>query len=431
MAAGVQSNLLPRIQQVFPKEDRALLLSSLLLQLILGLLFGHVYDQRINMATGYLVASGRDPYIPLDLTDVFKNPAFQGMTTIGYPPPWPVLLGFIYLCSYAIIPNLLLYNLAIKLPIILANLGLAYLVRGVLKDCGAEPAISRKAWIFMLFNPFLLYFTSAWGQFDSLVALLTLAALVLLDRKRLVISSILLALAISLKPTPMAVVLAVIVYLWGSPWKRLVRFMISFTLSMLAFCVLPFLIFRWDASPILHGWNAQFSVSGGMSLTTLYELFKGTYQLPGNWWLLGFAWIPAILLGLLWMKTGERGFVHLLKQSLAMILIFFLTRTWLSEQNLALILSMVLILTSLGVLPRLTLTATWVLPLIFTVFNTSPPQLLFPILPELMVKQLQWMDIYRSARLVIRMIVVIPIHVIGWWMVVLCLRKEKPLAHEN
>jgi len=92
---------------------------------------------------------------------------------------------------------------------------------------------------------------------------------------------------------------------------------------------------------------------------------------------------------------------------------------------------MVLILTSLGVLPRLTLTATWVLPLIFTIFNTSPPQLLFPILPELMVKQLQWMDIYRSARLVIRMIVVIPIHVIGWWMVVLCLRKGNPLPHEN
>ena len=340
------------------------------------------------------------------------------------------ILGFIYRCSYAIFHNLLLYNLAIKLPIILANLGLAYLVRGVLKDCGAEPAVSRRAWIFMLFNPFLLYFTTAWGQFDSLVALLTLAALVLLERKQLVISSILLALAISLKPTPIAVVLVVIFYLWGSPWNRLFRFLITFTLSMLAFCVLPFLIFGWDATPILHGWNAQFSVSGGMSLTTLYELFQDTYQLPGNWWLLGFAWIPAILVGLLAMKTGEHGFIHLLKQSLAMILIFFLTRTWLSEQNLTLILSMVLILTSLGVLPRLTLTATWVLPLIFTVFNTSPPQLLFPILPELMVKQLQWMDIYRSIRLVARMIVVIPIHIVGWWMVVLCLRKEKPLTHE-
>jgi hypothetical protein len=431
MVAGIQSNLLPRIQQVFPKEDRVLLLSSLLLQLILGLLFGHVYDQRINMATGYLVASSQDPYIPHDLTGVFHNSAFQGMTTIGYPPPWPILLGLIYLCSYAVFHNFLLYNLAIKLPIIAANLGLAYLVRGVLKDCGAEPDISRKAWIFLLFNPFLLYFTSAWGQFDSIVALLILAALILLDRKHLVISSIMLALAISFKPTPIAVVLAVIVHLWGSPWKRLIRYMVSFTLSMLAFCILPFLLFGWDARPILHGWNAQFSVSGGMSLTTLYELFKGTYQLPGNWWLLGFAWLPAILLGLHWMKTGEHGFVQLLKQSLAMILIFFLTRTWLSEPNLTLILSMVLILTSLGVLPKLMLTATWVLPLIFTLFNTSPPQLLFPILPELMVKQLHWMDIYRSARLVIRMIVVIPVHVVGWWMVVLCLRKVNTLSHED
>jgi uncharacterized membrane protein len=431
MAPGDHSNLLQRIQQVFPKEDRLLLLSSLLLQLILGLLFGHLYDQRINMATGYLVASGQNPYIPLDLAGVFHNPAFQGMTSIGYPPPWPVLLGLIYLGSYAVFHNLLLYNLAIKLPIIAANLGLAYLVRGVLKDCGTEPAVSRKAWIFMLFNPFLLYFTTAWGQVDSLVAVLTLAALVLLDRKRLLTSSILLALAVSLKPTPIAVVLVVIVYLWGSPWKRLIGYLVGFILSMLTFCVIPFLIFRWDASPILHGWNAQFSVSGGMSITTLYELFADTYQLPGNWWLLGFAWLSAILLALIWMKTGEHGFIHLLKQSLAMILIFFLTRTWLSEQNLTLILSMVLILTSLGELPTLALTATWVLPLIFTIFNTSPPQLLFPILPELMVKQLQWLDIYRSARLVARTLVVIPIHVVGWWMVVLCLRNENPLPHEN
>jgi Gpi18-like mannosyltransferase len=95
----------------------------------------------------------------------------------------------------------------------------------------------------MLFNPFLLYFTTAWGQFDSLVALLTLAALVLLGRKQMVTSAILLTLAISLKPTCLAVVLVIIFYLWGSPWRRLARFLVTFMISMLAFCVLPFLIF--------------------------------------------------------------------------------------------------------------------------------------------------------------------------------------------
>jgi hypothetical protein len=115
--------------------------------------------------------------------------------------------------------------------------------------------------------------------------------------------------------------------------------------------------------------------------------------------------------------------VDLLKKSLALILIFFLTRTWLSEPNLTLILPMVLILTELGELPKLTLAAVWILPLIFTIFNTSPPQLLFPILPQLMDKLLQLMDVHRAARLVARTIVVIPWLLAGWWMVVHGYRK--------
>jgi Gpi18-like mannosyltransferase len=427
MSADDQSSLAVRLHRLFPKEDIGYLLASLLLQLILGLLLGHVYDQRIFMATGYLVATGQNPYIPQDLTTIFNNTAFQGMTSIGYPPLWPLILGFIYQVSYAPIHNLLIYNLAIKLPVIIANLSLAYLVRDILNKLGQNRAFSRKAWIFLLFNPFVLYFTIAWGQFDSLVALLTLASLVLLDKQKIAISSILLAMAIALKPTPLPVVLVALVYLWESPWHRLFRFLASFTISMFTFCILPFIIMNWDASPILLHWNAHFTVSGGMSFMTFYELVKDTYLLPGMWWLLGFAWLPAILLGMLLTKTGSRDFITLLKQSLALILIFFLTRTWTSEQNLMLILPMVLILTYLGELPKICLTATWVLPLIFTFFNTSPPQLLFPVLPELMENLLRRMDVYRSGRLAARMIVVIPWQIIGWWMVVGCLRKTKSI----
>ena len=417
MSTRVQSVQRNRLRQLFPNNERYYLLASILIQLILGLLFGHIYDQRIFMATGYLVATGQNPYIPQDLTAFFQNPAFQGMTSIGYPPPWLLILGMIYLLSYNLVHNLLVYNLAIKLPIIIANLGLAYLVRSILREQNASPEVAHKAWTFLLFSPFLFYFTTAWGQFDSLVALLTLAALVLLDKQRLVISSILLALAISLKPTPVAVVLVVMVYLWGSAWEKLIRYGVTFTLSMFAFCLLPFILMKWDASPIMLNWNAQFTVSGGMSLMTYYELFNNTYQLPGMWWLVGFAWLPATLLGVLLLKPGKQGFQDLLKHTLALILIFFLTRTWLSEQNLTLILPIVLILTSLNKLPKFTLTVTWALPLIFTIFNTSPPQLLFPILPELMGKLLQWMDMFRSVRLAIRMILVIPWQLTGWWMV--------------
>jgi Gpi18-like mannosyltransferase len=427
------SNLAQPIQsksgeRVIPGGEILLVLASIGLQLVLGWFFGHAYDIRIFMATGYLVATGRDPYILIDLRSVFNNPAFIGMTSIGYPPPYPLLLGLIYLLFYAPTHNFLLYNLGIKLPVIIANIILAYLVRNILRDQSASLKVQRNAWLFMLFNPFLLYFTTAWGQFDSILALLTLLALLLLSQKKLVLSAVLLSLAIALKPTPVPVVLAAVVYLWEPPWRRLVTFLGTFSITLLALCVLPFFIFGWDASPILNGWNTQFTVSGGMSLTTLYELIAGIYVLPGAWWLLGVVWLPALLIGAALMRRGDHGFIPLLKNSLALILIFFLTRTWLSEQNLALILPIVLILVCLDQLPALMFYAVWVLPLIFTVFNTSPAQLLFPILPGLMDKLLQWADLFRWERLWARMLVVIPWQVAGWWMVVHCLKRERPAS---
>ncbi len=408
-----------------------MLLASIILQLILGSLFGHAYDIRIFMATGYLVATHQDPYIVPDLRAVFHNPAFVGMTSIGYPPPYLLILGFIYLLTYASTQNFLLYNLGIKIPVIIANICLAYLVRNVLSNQGASLHAQHNAWLFLLFNPFLLYFTTAWGQFDSLVALLTLISLLLLSQQKIIPSTILLALAISLKPTPVPVILVFIAFLWGKPWDKLVRFFIVFGLSMLVFCVVPFFIFGWNASPILHGWNTQFTVSGGMSLTTLYELTYGTYVLPGAWWLLGVLWLPATLIGAYFMPRGDHGLIGLLKNSLALILIFFLTRTWLSEQNLALILPMVLILVVLNELPKLTLYTVWILPLIFTIFNTTPAQLLFPILPNQMAALLQWTELYRIPRLWARMALVIPWQVAGWWMVVHSLRRANPVPHET
>ncbi len=423
MSSEVQTTRPNHLSRPIPIADWSYLLASCLIQLALGLFFGHLYDIRIFMATGYLVATGQDPYIPQNLTAVFHNPSFQGMTSIGYPPPWALILGLIYLLSFNLFHNLLVYNLAIKLPIILANIALAYLVRDILNKQGVSAGTSRKAWIFVLFNPFMLYFTTAWGQFDSLVALLMLIALVALNKQQLVVSSILLALAIALKPTPVPVVLAVILFLWGRPWKRLAGYLVILVISLFLFCVVPFFALSWDATPILQGWNNQFTVSGGMSITTIYELITDTYVLPGSWWLLGIVWLPAIFIVAAILQRGDHGLTALLMNSLVLILVFYLTRTWLSEQNLTLVLPLVLILATLGKLPNLALTATWVLPLIFTIFNTSPPQLLFPILPELMAKALQWMDMYRLPRLVARMIIVIPWQMAGWWMVSLGFRK--------
>jgi hypothetical protein len=417
-------------------QDRLLLFGSLFLQILLALFFGHQYDMRIFMATGYLVGSGQNPYIAQNLTAVFNNSTFQGMTSIGYPPPWALVLGLIYRMSYALLPKLWVYNLAIKIPIIAANLCLAYLVPHLLAKMGADLAVRRRAWIILLLSPLLLYFGSAWGQFDSLVALLALLSIYFLYTGRLEISALLLALSVSFKPTSLPILPVALVFLMGGGMKKALRYFMVFFLSGLLFSVIPFIIFKWDPSIILTHWNAQFSVGGGMSYMTFLELIQGGYQLPGAWWLLGLLWVPAMAIGILALKPGDHGFIDLVKKSAGMILIFFLTRAWLSEQNVVILLPIALILNSVGELNDLALAAVWGMPLVFTIFNASPPQLLFLINPGLMDHLLTLMYQLRAIRLITRTALVIPWQIMGWWIVLACYktsprRVEDELLLEN
>jgi len=397
---------------------------SILLQVSLALFFGHAYDMRIFMATGYLVGAGQNPYIAQNLAAIFQNDAFQGITSFGYPPPWALLLGLIYRVSYRVFPNFLLYNLAAKLPIIAANICLAYLVRHILARSGACEKTSRNAWIFLLFNPFLLICSSAWGQFDSIVALLSLLSLYLLSEGKSTAPAILLALAIAFKPIALPLVPVVLVFLLGRSLKHTIQYFAVFCSSLVLFCVVPFIILKWDPAVIFQHWNAHFTVGGGLSFMTFLETLKHSYQLTGNWWLAGWLWVPGLIIATFTLKPGIKGSVDLLKKSLALVLVFFLCRSWVSEPNIILILSLVLILVSMNELKPLALVVTWVIPLVFGFFNTSLAQLFFPSLPRVMEYLINLAVEYNPARFVLRTTVVVAWLISGWWIVISCYRKS-------
>jgi hypothetical protein len=418
----------------YATSDRLLLGISITLQIVLALFFGHAYDTRIFMATGYMVGTGQNPYIAQDVSAVFHNSTFQGITTLGYPPPWSLVLGLIYICTYKIVPNFLIYNLAIKLPIIAGNICLAYLVAHILRKLGAQEKISRRAWIFLLFNPFLLLTSSAWGQFDPIVALLSLLSLLLISEGKVTIPAFLLALAISLKPTALPLVPVIFVYLAGKSLRHTFVYFSVFTVSMFLFCVAPFMLFGWNPSPILHHWDTQFTVGGGMSFMTFLEYVNWSYQLPAQWWFLGWLWVPAMGIATFASKQRIRELKDLLKKSVALVLVFFLCRAWVSETNLNLILPMVLILTSIQELDRRALMAIWVLPLIFSFFNTSIAQLFFPSMPGLMDAMLKVAVEFSIARYALRTLLVIGWLITGWWVVFQCFKKApvspQMISHE-
>src|SRR4030067_1596580 len=168
-----------------------------------------------------------------------------------------------------------------------------------------------------------------------------------------------------------------------------------------------------------------------MSFMTFLELLKDSYQIPGHLWLLGLVWIPAMGVSIYAIRRGMDSFMDLIRKCTGMLLVFFLTRSWLSEPNVFIILPLVLILTYTGELDRLALAAAWILPLIFTIFNASPPQLLFPSFPEAMVRILNQVEDFRTVRLISRIIIVIPWQIAGWWIVITCFKRISTAAVAN
>jgi hypothetical protein len=391
---------------------------------------GHAYDTRVSMSAGYLVGTGDGPYAGRDLSDVFHHPGFEALTTIGYPPPWPLVAGLIYRVTYALVPSLLAYNLALKLPVIAATIALAYLVAATMKNLGLSAPTCRRAWIALLFNPLLLYTGAAWGQIDVIVTFCALAALVLVYAGRTSWSAVLLALAVCVKPTVLPVVVVVAVYVWSRSHREAGRYAAVFVAGTLVVAVAPMLVPGWTSGLGDGRWGSQVAARGGMTYTTVARLVREprSADLSGLWWWLSMAWVVVLAVAAIVLRRGRPDFVWLVRAGTAAVLAVFLTRARVSEPNAVLLVPLVLLLVTLDGLDRRLFTAVWALPLAFTVFNASPAYLLWVAFPSTMERALEWAGRFGEIRLAACAALVVCWQIVGWWIVVRCLRRRAGVA---
>ena len=408
-------------------QNVALVLLSLLIQVPLGIFLGHAYDEKIFMATGYLVASGLNPYQPHTIVNIFPSTLFAGVIPgIGYPPPWPLLLGFIYDVSYNLVPNIFLYNFAIKVPVILGNICLAYLVKNLVLKSNSDKKKAQFAWLFILFNPFVLLTTAAWGQFDTVVAVFCIASIYLLSKGRTEESAFLLALAVALQPIALPLVGLPFLFPSNNSKRKILIYLLVFGLSFCVFYFIPFFLEKW---PLPWGSNelgAQFQSAGGLTPFNLEEIFLDSTVLPKPLQLLGYLWVPALIVGYYSVYRNRPNSPNeLFSKAVGLTLIFFLTRSWLSEPNIDLILPfMLLAATTTKELNLRSFHFAWIIPLIFLFLNTSFPQLFFFVYPSVLTVIAQVDQQIRSVRLWARFVVVIPWQILSWNLVVKKLRRK-------
>ena len=366
-----------------------LILLSAGIQLAIGAFTAHPYDGRVFMATGYLVAHGNSPYVPTNVSKIFGSSLFPDpVPGIGYPPPWSLVLALSYLVSYNVIPNLILYNLAIKIPIVFGNILLALLVGKMVLGATSSTAKSESATRFMLFNPFVIYTTAIWGQFDTVSVLLMLLAIFEFTQNRRRLSAIALGGAIALKLIPV-VLLPLLIFCERKRenWLRAFEYLALVAIVVGLSCF-PFLI-GWSVKPIIDNWNVHFVRIGAfspMNVLLIFGIGSSTNVLS----FLGFLWVPSLALVyfLLVMKRAIRS-TDILLPSLAVMLGFSLTRSWVSEQNLNFVLPLVLLCSVKQDWSKKWLSATWLLPLIFAVFHTFPLEMLFLTVPQSLIDHFQ------------------------------------------
>jgi hypothetical protein len=156
------------------------------------------------------------------------------------------------------------------------------------------------------------------------------------------------------------------------------------------------------------------------------EIFTNTTTLPAGWSFLGYLWIPALLIGYYFVyRSPPKTFNELTKAALALLLIFFLTRTWVSEPNLNLIISFALLALTIKEWNFRNFAFLWVLPLVFLFLNTSFAQLFFLVSPSIIQTLVQVDNQIRFWRLLARFIIVVIWQVFAWRIVIKLLRRKK------
>lgn len=337
-------------------------IAGLLLRLFLAPFLSHPFDMRIFMAVGAAVSQGSTPYGQYVLQDIFAaspHPHLYGVVPgIGYPPLWGLVDGLMRILSSAIAPNnLYAYVLALKIPIIIGEMVLAVVIYNILK-AEANERVATATYLIFLFCPFILAVGTIWGMFDAVALIFALLAAYTLYRNWAT-SSVLLAVSSTLKlyPLVLAPLYSLLIYKSVRSKKRAALYLFHTIVITGVLTFIPMIAFNWPTynmynaliyhvTPSIPSYDVMASFPYGaaspFNIFTLLVSVGGAMFSPPE--ILIYAWIPAciavyfLLFRSRMMATkgtsSSSVFAPTVQWSLLLLLTFFTTRAWVSEQNL-------------------------------------------------------------------------------------------------
>ena len=211
--------------------------------------------------------------------------------SLDYPPLFMYHLYFMGVIGKAAgITQTAAYDMLLKLPSILADCVIAYLIYKI-----ANKRMNKNWILFVmaiwLFNPMVLLDSACWGQVDSILALAILLAAYYIEKEKYTYSAIALAFAITLKPQGIFFVPILGYALLNQLIKEkdipLTKRLLRFAYSIVAFfatamiIILPFGI-KMEGNIFSWILNVYVNTAGGYSYATVNS-FNFPYLLGLNW----------------------------------------------------------------------------------------------------------------------------------------------------
>lgn len=202
-----------------------ILLFGTLLRLALAPVTEDPWDLRVWKLVGEAMDGGQSPY------------AIESELPFAYPPLWSIFcwLGYV---AFKLSGSQWVFNLALKLPLILADLACALLLWRLVLRVSASRRTALTVMAAYFLNPIAIAVSSLWGMFDALPALLVLVSILLLADGRDVCSGLVLGVSAGFKGFYTAFYLPFFVFY---VWKRERNLTVPLRYA-LCFCLVPLAI---------------------------------------------------------------------------------------------------------------------------------------------------------------------------------------------
>jgi hypothetical protein len=223
---------------------------------------------------------------------------------IDYPPVVVYFLAFASLLDNALgvplfgLDHEYFHTVLVKLPSILSDIAIGYIILKYAKKMGASKEWSLFAAALWLFNPLSLIDAACWGQVDSMLALVVILSIIYLNKKNFLVAGIMFGLGVVLKPQ-IFFFLPVFGYIWLKDtivFKKALRAVKNFFLSIGGALIGVFV----PCIPFLHmGFKNVELLGVELKLPWIFSLLVGTanhYEFTSVncynfWFLTGYNWV--------------------------------------------------------------------------------------------------------------------------------------------